>query len=239
MGGVAAAAALGAVAEVAHIDNMRWMVGLVGCAARRRGAPRAGAARGCPAPPPAPGPRTGSSATRSHDSSARQRGRAGSAFACSRRPPRSSPRDRGRAGARSSPRWPRSILSTSSSRGTLRRCRRRLADGHGDRWDVERLYGLTFTVDDGSRGITTFGSLVSLTRGTPRRAGGPPRAGRRVPVSARSRFRARGREPRSRSGTESRTCRTIRPGPHPSSRREATPRRSPRPRRRARRRRDR
>ena len=28
--------------------------------------------------------------------------------------------------------------------------------------DVERLYGLTFTVDE-LRGITTFGSLVSLT----------------------------------------------------------------------------
>ena len=29
--------------------------------------------------------------------------------------------------------------------------------------DVERLYGLTFTVDE-LKGITTFGSLVSLTR---------------------------------------------------------------------------
>ena len=44
-----------------------------------------------------------------------------------------------------------------------------------------------------------------------------------------SRFRARGHEPRSRSGTGSLTCRTIRPAPRPWCRREEPPRRSPRP----------
>ena len=83
---------------------------------------------------------------------------------------------------------------------------------------------------------------VRFRRGPPERAPAAPprrRAARRAPGAGPWRSRARGRAPRSRSAMEREWRRTIRPGPHLSLPREATPRRSRRLRRRARRRRGR
>ena len=158
--GGAAAAAVGAVDVVAHVDNMRWMLGLADCTSLRR--VRASGRR-CSRPrrsavsaDPVPHRRRPARAARRH-----RRGR-----------PARRARLRARSGARRVIEDElRAIVAEVAEidpgsvdlSGTL-------ADAGVDSLmameiavDVERRYGLSFTVEE-LKAITTFGSLVALTQ---------------------------------------------------------------------------